>query len=285
MKAIDYYIKKIEGFENMDFEERRYWLEYHCLDKDKKHTKATLKGLFRLKPKADAKRCGSYKNDYSQQVDLFYAIDCIPMRNVSKKTRTLKQKAATQKLIASNLSKSPKGKAIELCKKLVTNDAIVIDTETTDLHGVAIQIALVSCKTREVLFKSYIATDEPISSGAFEVHGICNEMLVDAPSAAEVQEKVTELCEGRYLVAFNAIFDELALDRTFEDVRELKNWTCAMFDVAVPVFGYTNRYGTISLSRAMSCAGIEWRGEAHDAASDALAAADLIYKIAKKEAL
>jgi DNA polymerase III epsilon subunit-like protein len=278
MKAIDYYKSEIENFEEMSFEDRRYWLEYKCMDKDKMHTKATLKGLFRLKPAKDAKPVGSYTNDYRQEIDLYHAIDCVPMRNVSKKPRSEAQKQATKKLMAKTFKRSPKGKAVELCKNLIANKAVVIDTETTDLDGVAIQIAVVACDTKEVLYSSLIATDKPISQGAYNVHGINAEMLVGAPDAATVYGEVIDICRGRDVVAFNADFDFSVCKRTFgRDFGE--GWTCAMYSIAVPVLGSTNKYGTISLSNALAYAGVKWRGQAHDASGDAIATADLIYKI------
>ncbi len=278
MKAIDYYNDKIENFEEMTFEERRYWLEYHCLDKDKMHTKATLKGLFRLKPAKDAKPAGSYTNDYKQEIDLYHPIDCVPMRNVSKKPRTEAQKQATKKLVTETFRNSPKGRAVERCKNLIANKAVVIDTETTDLDGVAIQIAVVSCDTKEVLYSSLIATDEPISQGAYEVHGISENDLIGAPDAATVCAAVMEVCKGRDVVAFNADFDAGICRRTFGEAFQA-SWTCAMYSIAVPVLGSTNRHGTISLSNALEYAGVKWRGQAHDASGDAIATADLIAKI------
>lgn len=280
MKAIDYYKSKIENFEEMSFEDRRYWLEYKCLDKDKKHTKATLKGLFRLKPAKDAKPCGWYTNDYKQEIALYYAIDCVPMRNVSKKPRTEAQKAATRKLVSSNFINSSNYKTALECRELVTNGAVVIDTETTDLDGVAIQIAVVCCQTREVLFQSLIATDKPISHEAYRVHGISSDMLVDAPSADVVLSKVKECCAGREVVAFNAGFDKGICINTFGD-SIADNWTCAMYGIAVPMVGSTNKYGSISLSNAMMRAGVKWEGDAHDASGDALATVDLIRQFAK----
>jgi DNA polymerase-3 subunit epsilon len=49
-----------------------------------------------------------------------------------------------------------------------------------------------------------------------------------------------------------------------------------------PLLGATSRYGSISLSNAMYEANIEWRGDAHDAAADAIAASDVLRYIASK---
>lgn len=286
MKAIDFYTSRIDGFETMTFEDRRYWVEYERLGSEKMHTKATLKGLFRVKPAKSECPVGSYKNDYKQEIELYHFDQCVPMRALSKKPRSEAQKTATEKLVKSNIENSPRGQAITLCKELVDTKAIVIDTETTDLDGVAIQIAAVCCATREVLYSSLIYTDEAISGEAFDVHGITADMIKDAPKPEQVYREMSEICKDRHLVAFNLDFDLSVCHRTFDEPEgersfQCAGWSCAMFDVAVPALGSTNRYGTISLSDAMDCAGVRREGVAHEAGSDALGTVDLIRKIAE----
>lgn len=158
---------------------------------------------------------------------------------------------------------------------------MVIDTETTDLNGVAIQISAVCCKTREVLFSSLIHTDQPISEGAYNVHGIDASKLQDAPSPEEVLTLLEEKLKGKELIAFNAEFDQRICASTWGDTSfNSERWTCAMREVAVPVFGSTNRYGTISLANSMKAAEVEWSGTAHDATADCLGTVDLIRKVA-----
>lgn len=278
MNAIDFYIEHIENFKNMDFKQRREAVQLAKIESEKYHTKATLKGLFRLKPAKDARSEKDYKSEFGGRVQLYRIDQCVAMRELSKKPRTEAQEEATKKLVQSNIENSPKGKAVELCKELINDSSIVIDTETTDLDGVAIQIALVCCATRKVLYSSLIATDEPISREAFEVHGIDAEMLKDAPTAEQVKADILTIIKDKDLVAFNADFDAGVCSRTFGKLDNV--WTCAMDEIAVPTFGATNRYGTISLANTVSYSGVEWEGAAHDATADALATVDVIRKIA-----
>lgn len=278
MNAIDFYIEHIENFENMDFKQRREAVQLAKIESEKYHTKATLKGLFRMKPARDARSEKDYKSEFGGRVQLYRIDQCVAMRELSKKPRTKAQEEATKKLVQSNIENSPKGKAVELCKELINDSSIVIDTETTDLNGVAIQIALVCCATRKVLYSSLIATDKPISRGAFEVHGIDAEMLKDAPTAEQVKAEILPIIEDKNLVAFNSEFDSKVCARTFGKFDN--KWTCAMYRVAVPTFGATNRHGTISLAYTVDCAGVQWSGAAHDAAADALATVDVIRKVA-----
>jgi DNA polymerase III epsilon subunit-like protein len=295
----------------MSFEERREQVKALGLDDAKAHTKSTLKGIFRVKPAKDAEPCSSYKNDYKKMVNLYHLNQCTPMRALPQKPRSKAQKAATEKLVRANAENSSKGRAIKLCKSLIEDRAVVIDTETTDLNGVVIEISAVCCATREVLYSSKVYTDKPISKEAFELHGISSDMLTDAPKPDEVYRELKRVCEGRRVVAFNAEFDFYACKRTFQTysrdgktvseffamVRERKvsdkacellggsheRWVCVMYDIAAPILGSTNRYGSISLARATELAKVRWEGEAHSSVADALATVDLIRALAVYE--
>lgn len=172
--------------------------------------------------------------------------------------------------------------AVQLAKDLIESNAIVIDTETTALDGVAIQIALVGLKNGDVIYKSYIHTDQEIDPRAQAVHGISLDDLQDAPSAERVAAELDSLLKGQILVAYNASFDAEICKNTFPNSDFLNNdWVCAMYDVAVPLTGSTNQYGSISLGNALRRLKLRWRGEAHDAAGDCLATADLINAVAQ----
>lgn len=55
-----------------------------------------------------------------------------------------------------------------------------------------------------------------------------------------------------------------------------------MFDIAVPFFGSTNRFGTISLADSMACCGLEFEGTAHKASVDAIGTAKMLQFIANQ---
>ncbi|MEZ9342222.1 exonuclease domain-containing protein [Vibrio cyclitrophicus] len=281
MRAIDSYTDKIEHFETMTFQERRDAVRKANLD-DKQHTKSTLKAIFRVKPASDSVSEYSYKNNWGKYVECFTLNQCVNMREPSKKPRSKAQVVASEALANNVKAQSKESRAIELCKKLVEVGAVVIDTETTGLDGVAIQISAVCCKTRRVLYSSLIHTDEPISDGAYDVHGIDALMLDGAPSPEAVGHELGKILKDKTIVAFNSEFDHDICSNTFGNARFLqKKWTCAMYEIAVPAIGSTNRYGTISLSNAMEHAGVEWVGEAHDAEADCLGTVDLIKAIAE----
>ncbi len=104
------------------------------LGKAKKHTKSTLKGLFRVKPTADSPIAGEYKSDYGKYVTLYYLEDCKPMRALSNKPRSEAQIKATENLVRDNFYNSGVGRAVLFGQSLIESEAVVIDFETTDLR-------------------------------------------------------------------------------------------------------------------------------------------------------
>ncbi|OWT85945.1 hypothetical protein BGM05_23175 [Vibrio parahaemolyticus] len=176
---------------------------------------------------------------------------------------------------------SPKGKAITWCKEAIDAGLVMIDTETTDLDGVVIQIAAVCCKTGETLYSSLVHTDQNIAPAAQDIHGISASMLEGAPTPEEVSRELEVVLKGKEWTAFNRSFDSNAIERTFSgDWINATAERCAMH-LASKVYGATNRYGTISLSASMERAGVKWEGQAHDAEADAKGAAKLLKKISQ----
>ena len=184
-----------------------------------------------------------------------------------------------------NEQKQPDREAIALAKHLVESKAVVIDAETTDLYGEVIQIAGVCCNTLEVLFESYVKPSCQISEGAKAVHGIDDSMVSDAPTFDQVANDIKAVLGDKEWIAFNLPFDKNVMLNSRKDETDNK-WitentgSCAMYDLAVPILGATNRYGTISLANSAARFGIEFEGAAHDAAADALVTAKVVQAIA-----
>lgn len=96
---------------------------------------------------------------------------------------------------------------------------VVLDTETTGLevregHRI-IEIGCVEMLGRQVTdrhFHQYINPERAVDQGAFEVHGISNEMLADKPKFAQVVDDFLKFVEGSTLIIHNASFDIGFLD-------------------------------------------------------------------------
>src|SRR5690554_778131 len=99
---------------------------------------------------------------------------------------------------------------------------IVLDTETTGLetsldHRI-IEIGAVELVNRRLTgrhYHQYINPEREVDAGAFEVHGISNEMLADKPVFARIVQDFLAFVGDAELVIHNAPFDIGFLDHEF----------------------------------------------------------------------
>jgi len=133
-----------------------------------------------------------------------------------------------------------------------------------------------------VILNERIRPTVAIEYGAECVHGISAETLAGAPTWPDIADRVKAALDGKPVVAFNADFDLCMLaqiaDAFGEPFISLET-VCAM-EMAAETFGATNRYGSISLADSVHAAGLDFIGEAHTAAGDALTTAAL-YEVMK----
>lgn len=96
---------------------------------------------------------------------------------------------------------------------------VVLDTETTGLspaqgHRV-IEIGCIEIVKRQLTgrhFHVYINPQRAVDPGAFKVHGISDDFLLDKPVFADVADEFLEFIRGSELVIHNAPFDVGFLD-------------------------------------------------------------------------
>ena len=91
---------------------------------------------------------------------------------------------------------------------------IVLDTETTGLETARgdriIEIGAVELKDRKITGKTfhvYLNPDRDIEDGAYEVHGISSDFLVDKPRFSEIAAEFIQFIRGSELIIHNAPFD------------------------------------------------------------------------------
>lgn len=85
--------------------------------------------------------------------------------------------------------------------------AVVLDTETTDLDGVIIEIAVIDAATGQVLLDTLVNPDGiGVADGAFAVHRI-DDGALDAPRWESVLPDFLSAVAGRRILAYNAAFD------------------------------------------------------------------------------
>jgi hypothetical protein len=83
--------------------------------------------------------------------------------------------------------------------------ACVVDTETTDLDGIVVEIAVIDAATGQILLDTLVNPDGvPVEPGARAVHGISDEELAGAPRWADVVPDFLAAVDGRRILAFNA---------------------------------------------------------------------------------
>lgn len=113
--------------------------------------------------------------------------------------------------------------------------AVILDTETTDLYGYVVEIAVVDACTGETLLDTLVNPGAPITPGAQWVHGIGDDDVADAPPWAEVLPKLLQVTEGRTILAYNAEFDRsVIVGHSRRDqldpghLGKLDRWGCLM---------------------------------------------------------
>ncbi len=91
---------------------------------------------------------------------------------------------------------------------LVDPDVVVLDTETTGLHGTAriVEIAVLS-SSGEVLLGTLLDPGEPIPGDASEIHGITDETVSGAPTFSQVLPTLVRLLEGKRCLIYNDVYD------------------------------------------------------------------------------
>jgi len=123
----------------------------------------------------------------------------------------------------------------------------VIDTETTSLTGVIVELAIVDA-AGTVLFESLVNPDGvKVSSTARAIHGLSDEELAAAPILPEIWPRIAEALAGRsVLVAYNAAFDQARLEQSaarYELPALVQKWECAMVAYAAFCGDWSDYHG------------------------------------------
>lgn len=150
-------------------------------------------------------------------------------------------------------------------RRLRRMDAVVLDTETTDLFGEIVQVAVVDLAGR-VLLDTLVRPQGSIAAEAEAVHGITAEDVVDAPSFAAIAPQLLDVTRGRVVLAYNAHYDAEVV-------------TAALAQAGYPDTHLSDRRAWRCLMRARSrCTGLRWAalGGEHQALGDCRAALEVL---------
>ena len=84
---------------------------------------------------------------------------------------------------------------------------VILDTETTDLDGYVVEVAVLDAATGDVLLDTLVNPGCPVQPAARWVHGINDGQLAESPPLAEVWPRLLAATAGRTVLAYNAEFD------------------------------------------------------------------------------
>lgn len=162
---------------------------------------------------------------------------------------------------------------------IMEENYIVIDTETTGLNAAEDELLQVSIIDNEgtVLFDSYIRpTQHTEWAEAERIHHITPEMVVDAPTLAEVMPEINDILK-RYdkIVGYNLKFDKAFLENNGAEFLNAE-YADAM-KMFAPIYGEWNdqrgSYKWQKLTTAAGYYGYDWSAheEAHNSLGDCYA--------------
>lgn len=158
---------------------------------------------------------------------------------------------------------------------LEQGDFVILDTETTDLRGEIIEIAIIDNNGQPLLNQRIKPLGE-IAPGAYAVHGISLDDLQNEPLFSEVYPSIVEAVKGKRVVIYNASFD---LDRIYFDC-ERHELPQIELDSICAMLWYAQWYGEWSSYHG----DYRWQqlNGGHSALSDCLATLEIIKTMANE---
>jgi DNA polymerase-3 subunit epsilon len=155
---------------------------------------------------------------------------------------------------------------------------IILDTETCDLHGEVIELAIIDIDGN-ALYNQRFSPLTPIQPGAFRVHGLSAQMLRHEPTFAAEYDAIRDIVGAANVVlTYNAPFDVRCLEATCQWHRR----PFLTFHSGCIMRQYAQFYGEWRRGQ------YKWqplRGGDHSALGDARAALALLREMAAWEAV
>lgn len=246
------------------------WADLFALEEAKPKTEATPAQLAALVAALQARStcpaCG-YVFDFVLPRHFVPERDCV---NCFSKRQAADREAASR----------------EARKWLSAADTVILDTETTDLDGYLVQIAIIRAIDGTVLLDTLVNPQHPISDGAHQIHGLSESDLVNAPVFADIADHLFSILSGKFVVVYNVNFDRDILTNEYQrlGMTTIKGrfwnrwmvWRCAMRAYAAWVGDWSEYHQNY-----------RWQplpGGDHSALGDALACRNVLLAMAKSNA-
>jgi DNA polymerase III epsilon subunit-like protein len=105
---------------------------------------------------------------------------------------------------------SAAGAAVRFARAMLEpGRAVILDTETTDLHGAICEIAVIDACTGKTLLDTLVNPGVPIQPGAQAVHGILDSEVTapGVPDWPTVYKRLIRVTKDRMVLAYNADYD------------------------------------------------------------------------------
>jgi len=162
-------------------------------------------------------------------------------------------------------------------KRILKSDIRILDTETTGL-GTNDQICQIGiCDGRgNIVMDTLVKPAVPINRKAFQIHGISEEALRDAPRFPDIYEELVNAVSYKPVIIYNVNFDRQMIRQTC-DFYNLRYPRCREFHCAMQ--WYSQWHGW----KKRKDGTYRWRklpGGDHSAIGDCLAVLKLIQKMA-----
>ena len=165
--------------------------------------------------------------------------------------------------------------AANLARYWISENAIIIDTETTGLGDTdeIIEISAIDCNGN-LLIDQLVKPTVPIIQEAQAVHGISQADLASAPEFRHLMPALCRLLRNRQVVTYNAEFDL----RMMRQSASAWGWQLPKVSAHCAMLQYAKFYGEWnpnrnawrwqSLAKAAEQQGIQVHGDAHRALTD-----------------
>ena len=87
-------------------------------------------------------------------------------------------------------------------------DLIYLDSETTGLSPSdrMVELAIIDDDSH-VLLNTLLNPERPISPEAHAIHGISDDVVMDAPTLRQIEPEIIQIVQKKHIVIYNAKFD------------------------------------------------------------------------------
>jgi len=170
-------------------------------------------------------------------------------------------------------------------ERLGDRRSLIIDVETTgmlhqDLDTEIVQLSVINTAGRSV-FSLLIKPNKPLTQKLIDIHGITNEMLMEAPVFPQIAKMLSFILEDKHVVAYNADFDLKLLWHLFKKydipVPKVAGASCCMDKYSEWCGEWSPKKEGFKWQKLPNLSGIP----SHDAFSDCLSTLKVMELMAK----